>query len=201
MSKLFPVFFGLCFLLVGCHRETPPSVDSQTIADFNPQPLLNSIDEIIQQAVGSGVDEQIPGYTFHDNEVDFTSGGIECPTNVSNVNMAADLIEKKLASNFGDTMDTPKIDRFPPEGDVVFNTTLRQKDIEIHVAVSIFQRGSGRVILFQLAIDSSAMRIAAAKRRLKIARSFNCGWCAKAASSPAGTAEPCAAIFQPPVGA
>jgi hypothetical protein len=37
-----------------------------------------------------------------------------------------------------------------------------------------------------------------AKRRLKIARSFNCGLCAKTTSSPAGTAEPSAVIFLPP---
>lgn len=142
----------LCFIFVGCNKSTPASSQQQPFKVFNPQPLMNSIDKTIQDAVGSGIDDEIPGYDLGDDQVVVDSAGIECPTNNTSVATVSKILVRKLESQFGTNLNSPRIDFFPPNGDVVITTILKQDGSDIQIAVSIFKRGSGRVELFSTLI-------------------------------------------------
>ena len=137
----------------GCSKKQAPSANSAIASTHNPQKILNSINSVIEQAVGAEIPDQIPGYTYGYDDVLLESGGIECPKEISDVKQASELLCSKLSSAFTNRIFNIRTHRFAPNGDMVISAMMNDESQEVTISISVFKRSSSRVVLFPVILS------------------------------------------------
>jgi hypothetical protein len=142
MKAIILMFFGLTLTgTVAC---------AQFQRDYSP--LLNSIQKTVEQAVGTKVADRLPGgLDYSDFGSVLRAEVIECPTNVTVVKQAADLLQARLSLDFTNRVAGVTLRSFPPADDVLLEAGVRDaKDpnMVLSVKVTIFKRSSSHVFIF-----------------------------------------------------
>ena len=143
------LFFVFC-LFWGCGKKPEEALSPEQIhiqEDWNVQPLLNNIHEVIQKAVGAGISDQIPGIHRADDILTVSVGGVECAQHIRTVQEAALLLRTNMVSQFKEKMIGSMPSEFPPDKETVLPATLETEAWVINVDTLIFKRTSKRVIL------------------------------------------------------
>jgi len=142
MKKIFLILFCL----------TLTAAVAWAVRFFDYQPLLDSIQTTVEQAVGAKIADRLPGGLSYSGATGaFKAEGIECPKSISDVKQAADLLQARLSLDFTNRVAGISRQSFPPGDDTVLEASLRDArdtNMVMSVKITIFKRSSSRVILF-----------------------------------------------------
>ena len=136
-----------------CLMLTAAAAWAQFSDGYDYQALKGSIQKTIEQTVGAKSQDRIPGESSLVSSFGtFKTEAIECPTNISDVKQAADLLQASLSSDF--TNRVVSIDRISPprQADTTMiyaslcDSKLTNKFVSVTITIS--KRSSGHVILF-----------------------------------------------------
>jgi hypothetical protein len=121
---------------------------------FNYQPLLDSIQTTVEQAVGAKSSDRLPG-GFNRSGFGFPDAikadVIECPNSISDVKQATDLLQARLSSVFTNRVVSINQKTFKPADDIVLEASLcdaSNTNMVMSVTITIFKRSSSHVFLF-----------------------------------------------------
>jgi hypothetical protein len=142
MKKIFLVLF--CLILT--------ATVAWAVRFFDYQPLLDSIQTTVEQAVGAKSSDRIPGgFSYSEFGVAIKADVIECPEGISGVKQAADLLQARLSSVFTNRVVSLSHQTFPPEDNTVLEASVcdaSNTNMVMSVKITIFKRSSSHVFLF-----------------------------------------------------
>ena len=143
----------LIMLIHGYLMLTAAGAWAQFSDGFDYQALKGSIQKTIEQTVGAKSQDRIPGETnLLSSFSTIKTEAIECPTNISDVKQAADLLQASLASDFTNRVVSLNRISIPRQADTtqVYASLCDSKltNKVVLVTITISKRSSGHVILF-----------------------------------------------------
>src|ERR1039458_3485922 len=114
MKKIFLVLFCL----------TLTATVAWAVRFFDYQPLLDSIQTTVEQAVGAKSSDRLPGGFSQSGSERIKADVIECPEGISGVKQAADLLQARLSSVFTNRVVSLSHQTFPPEDNTVLEASV-----------------------------------------------------------------------------
>jgi hypothetical protein len=141
MKKIFLVLF--CLILT--------ATVAWAVRFFDYQPLLDSIQTTVEQAVGAKSSDRLPGRFSQSGSETIKADVIECPEGISGVKQATDLLQASLSLAFTNRVVSISHQTFPPGDDTVLEAILcdaNNTNMVMSVKITIFKRSSSHVFLF-----------------------------------------------------